>query len=246
MASDDSITPMKSSRKVRRRHFFGTGVRRKQEIDEDDQLCVQPREKPLVARRGASRKRRKAKQPDTRRCVQCRGDLSVARFGASRPDRACGWRSRRCCGRAASPPHAHELRRMHRQGVADVVQAQRVRRVVVDQRLHMTGRGEPACVDLVRARQHGNRMARNQIAHLPKHGMLTSRWPGRSTLAGARRATALQVGCVHACSLQAHGLPVSVLPIWARAYGMLLNRMQSSRRVTFEWVSRTCVSLQPL
>ena len=34
--------------------------------------------------------------------------------------------------------------------------AQRVRRVAVDQRLHMAGRREPACVDRVRSRQHGN------------------------------------------------------------------------------------------
>jgi hypothetical protein len=86
---------------------------------------------------------------------------------------------------------------MYRQRVTDLVQAQRVRRVAVDQRLHMTGRREPACVDRVRSRQHRNHMARNQIAHLPKHGMLPSRWPGRSALAGARRVTAPQLLCFH-------------------------------------------------
>ena len=52
-------------------------------------------------------------------------------------------------------------------------------------------------IDLVLARQRGNRMARNQIAHLPKHGMLSSRWPGRSALAGVRRVTALQLWVWH-------------------------------------------------
>jgi len=45
-------------------------------------------------------------------------------------------------------------------------------------------------VDPVLALHHGNHLARYQVAHLAKHGMLTPRWPGRSALAGARRLAA--------------------------------------------------------
>jgi len=102
--------------------------------------------------------------------------------------------------RAADP---HEFGVVDRQPVADLVQTQRVRRMAVHQRQHMAGLGESARVDFVLPLQHGNHVARNQVAHLPEHGTITACWPGRSALAGAGRLAVPRLSFIH--SLYATG-----------------------------------------
>ena len=129
--------------------------------------------------------------------LQMAEHLPVQRLGHVRITRSVGVRKGVALRRRRAA-HAQELGFVNRQRVADVVQTQRVRGVAIDQRKDVTGPGERAGVDAVLARQHGDHVARNQVAQLPEYGMLASCWPGRPALRGARRFAALRLFVFHA------------------------------------------------
>lgn len=140
------------------------------------------------------------------------------------PGRACGWRSRRCC--ASAVPRRGRARNsapVDRQRVADVVQAQRVRRMTEDQRKDVAGARERAGVDAVLARQHGYHVPRNQVAHLPEYGM-PSLWP-RTICHHERGPFAWDVCSFAPGEPRANGLPVSTFSAASgQSYGMLVAR----------------------
>ena len=115
--------------------------------------------------------------------------LPVQRLGHRRIARTVGVGERVASWRCR-PPNPQELRLMHHQRVADVIQAQGVRDMPIEQREHVACRRKSPSVDLELPAELGNHVRRNLVANLPEHGMLTLRWPGRSALAGARRLAA--------------------------------------------------------
>ena len=79
-----------------------------------------------------------------------------------------------------SRPNAHELAGIEPEPVTDIIEAQAMRQLGVDQGNHMAPRAEGAglLVDAGLSRQAGNQMRWNEIANLLEDAELATRWLG--------------------------------------------------------------------
>ena len=92
--------------------------------------------------------------------------LPVQRFSHRRISRAVGVGERVACRRGRSP-YPQELGLVHHQRVADVIQAQGVRGMPVEQREHVACRRKDPRVDLELPAELGDHVRRNLDANLP-------------------------------------------------------------------------------